>query len=789
MLYFKDAFISYSRRNLAFARKLHDALSSHSLDVWFDQNDIPLAVDFQFQIDEGIRKADNFIYIISPDAIKSPYCEKEIKMAVACGKRIIPILYEMPSNSEVNDYMHPVIQKLNWVYMNNEDLFDNKILDLLSIINHCKDYVQQHTILLNKALDWEERRKNTKYLLVDKARTEAEQWLLQEFETTQAPCSPSDLVCQYICDSRENAENLLHDVFIAATKEDAEAVNKINNALQRYCCTTWTYATDFHIGTNYEVAVREGIEKSDNFLLVISNNLSLQDDCLKQLEYAAKLNKRIVPVLVEDVPRYQLHPTVKDLLITSLTTILDDKEAVADALFRVLDDDMLYYREHKILLVQALRWEHQNQNQSILLRGYHLENAATWLRINRNRSNQPPLPLHSQFIEESLNKKGLLSTEVFISYSRTDGDFARLLNNELQIYGKTTWFDQENISAGVNFQQEIYNGIAEADNIVFIISPESVNSKYCIDEVNFAQELNKRFITILVRPTDVNALPKPLRTIQWIDAVNADFQHVFSELIRGIDTDKDHVQQHTKWASRAAEWQQKNQDAALLLRGSELSRAIFWLKEADEKDKTPLPTALQRQFIANSEKAKEETERREKNRKKFVNISIVAVLLVAVAVGSYLFNEKMNYILLKTENDKLDEKAQLLEDERIRLERMGDSLKGVIGEKEQGISDISTTAIAQINSVKQDIGLIETQFTVQRKRADSLQRVIEKRFLPLEGRMKSLHEIKREFDAANAALTRFATFTTRLNTAERTRLQEIVKDYEKAEKQLEDAIK
>jgi exonuclease VII small subunit len=30
---------------------------------------------------------------------------------------------------------------------------------------------------------------------------------------------------------------------------------------------------------------------------------------------------------------------------------------------------------------------------------------------------------------------------------------------------------------------------------------------------------------------------------------------------------------------------------------------------------------------------------------------------------------------------------------------------------------------------------------------------------------------------------------TRLNTAERTRLQEIVKDYEKAEKQLEDAIK
>ena len=72
-----DAFISYGRRHsLAFARKLHQSLLEKGYKVWFDMNDIPLGVDFQEQIDEGIRKADNFIYIISPHSINSIFCHK-----------------------------------------------------------------------------------------------------------------------------------------------------------------------------------------------------------------------------------------------------------------------------------------------------------------------------------------------------------------------------------------------------------------------------------------------------------------------------------------------------------------------------------------------------------------------------------------------------------------------------------------------------------------------------------------------------------------------------------------
>jgi hypothetical protein len=47
-----------------------------------------------------------------------------------------------------------------------------------------------------------------------------------------------------------------------------------------------------------------------------------------------------------------------------------------------------------------------------------------------------------KFIEESLRQPTIFYLEVFISYSRVDSDFARKVNDALQLQGKTTWFDQ-----------------------------------------------------------------------------------------------------------------------------------------------------------------------------------------------------------------------------------------------------------------------------------------------------------------------------------------------------------
>ncbi|MGA0201355.1 MAG: toll/interleukin-1 receptor domain-containing protein, partial [Prochlorotrichaceae cyanobacterium] len=56
MIEYQDAFISYGRADSkALASKLYDRLSQEGLKVWFDFADIPLGVDYQKQIDDGIE--------------------------------------------------------------------------------------------------------------------------------------------------------------------------------------------------------------------------------------------------------------------------------------------------------------------------------------------------------------------------------------------------------------------------------------------------------------------------------------------------------------------------------------------------------------------------------------------------------------------------------------------------------------------------------------------------------------------------------------------------------------
>lgn len=80
----KNAFISYGRADsLGFAKWLNEKLVDQGYQIWFDFNDIPQGVDYQKQINAGIEDADNFIFVIAPHATNSPYCRKEVELAIA----------------------------------------------------------------------------------------------------------------------------------------------------------------------------------------------------------------------------------------------------------------------------------------------------------------------------------------------------------------------------------------------------------------------------------------------------------------------------------------------------------------------------------------------------------------------------------------------------------------------------------------------------------------------------------------------------------------------------------
>jgi WD40 repeat protein len=618
MIKFFDAFISYGRaESKEFAEKLHQRLTEQGFTVWFDQRDIPYSVDYQLQIDDGIEKAHNFLFIIAPHSVKSPYCRKEIELAVKRHKRIIPLLHVKAT--EFKEQTHPIIRKLNWLqFEEGINDFDKSFADLIKVIQNHEDYVKQHTQFLAKALEWERNQKQTSYLLIGEEKQQAQDWLKRRFKDEQPPCVPSDLHCEYITESIKNANNLMTQVFISYADEDRATMEKIRNSLRRESITVWTDKTDIQTGEASEEAIKRGIEQADNVVYLLSPDSVKSDLARQELEYALSLNKRIIPVLVREISSESIPSALRDLHKVDLTDNVKEEDYHLDEsqLLRILRQDEAYYNEHKVLLTKALKWKQQHENPSILLRGYNLRSAETWLKVANKRTLHLPTPLIEEFITESFRQPPAESLDVFISYSRADADFARKLNDELQLQGKTTWFDQESIASGADFAQEICQGIQACDNFLFILSPRSVNSPYCAEEVEYAAQLNKRFVTVLHREVNSDELHPELAKVQWIDFNQnpGDFLTNFRQLVRTLDTDREHLHNHTKWSQRAIEWKEKDKSADLLLRGSEFAIAQNWLQEAEQQKKQPAATPLQKAFIEASKNAIAAAEEDEKRR-------------------------------------------------------------------------------------------------------------------------------------------------------------------------------
>lgn len=199
--------------------------------------------------------------------------------------------------------------------------------------------------------------------------------------------------------------------------------------------------------------------------------------------------------------------------------------------------------------------------------------------------------------------------DIFISYSRRDKDFVRHLWESLTQKAKQkVWVDWEDIPPTADWRQEIYLGIEAANNFIFVISPHSVRSVVCGEELAHAIEQGKRLVPIVREDVDYESVHPELARLNWIFFREVDgFDTAFQTLIRAIEIDLSHVRSHTRLFVRAKEWQNKDRDSSFLLRGSDLEAAEQWLSKSSERQ--PPPIKLHREYIRASREA--ETERKE----------------------------------------------------------------------------------------------------------------------------------------------------------------------------------
>lgn len=192
--------------------------------------------------------------------------------------------------------------------------------------------------------------------------------------------------------------------------------------------------------------------------------------------------------------------------------------------------------------------------------------------------------------------------KIFISYSRLEQPFVRELNEALKNSEQDPWVDWQKIEIGTKWWSEIQKGIESADTFVFVVSPNSVASKVCGDEVKHALRHGKRFIPILRKEVPRELFDQEDAAHQAINAHNwlqfreqDDFAENFQKLINAISHNWEYTKQHTKLEIKAIDWYENSSKEAFLLRSEELQYWASWLAESETK--SPQPTELQRKYI------------------------------------------------------------------------------------------------------------------------------------------------------------------------------------------------
>ena len=66
-----DVFISYSRKDIAFARLLDEALGQSELETWVDWARIPVGEKWWDEISAAIEGASVFLFIVSRHSVGS----------------------------------------------------------------------------------------------------------------------------------------------------------------------------------------------------------------------------------------------------------------------------------------------------------------------------------------------------------------------------------------------------------------------------------------------------------------------------------------------------------------------------------------------------------------------------------------------------------------------------------------------------------------------------------------------------------------------------------------------
>lgn len=136
-----EIFISYSRKDMAFADKLEAALKAHGFEPLIDRTEIYAFEDWWKRIETLIGRADTVVFVLSPDAVASDVALKEVAYAASLKKRFAPIVCRRTDDDAVPE----ALRRLNFIFFDQPDRFDASADQLADALQMDIGWVRQHT--------------------------------------------------------------------------------------------------------------------------------------------------------------------------------------------------------------------------------------------------------------------------------------------------------------------------------------------------------------------------------------------------------------------------------------------------------------------------------------------------------------------------------------------------------------------------------------------------------------------------------------------------------------------
>jgi formylglycine-generating enzyme required for sulfatase activity len=177
---------------------------------------------------------------------------------------------------------------------------------------------------------------------------------------------------------------------------------------------------------------------------------------------------------------------------------------------------------------------------------------------------------------------------LFISYARIDKPFCIQLVNILDVH--EVWYDQR-LYAGQHWWKEILRRLDWCEGFIYLMSPDSVGSEYCLKELEIAQRLGRAVIPVLIH--NEADIPKALADLQYVEMLKGLTAENVKALLNAIylvehprknapSAQVEHMDSATK-SSPVSQNSKIVGMAASALENGEYDRAVFLLRQAKEQ--------------------------------------------------------------------------------------------------------------------------------------------------------------------------------------------------------------